>query len=84
MGSGGGSVGRAVAYDTRDPRFKSQHRQNLFTNGNQIEKTKKEKEAGNGPSKKLWWLDIKKLKVSQKSPGLVLMYDECLAENYKL
>ena len=27
-GSGRGQVGRAVIYDTRDPRFKSQHRQN--------------------------------------------------------
>ena len=32
MGSGGGSVGRAVASDTRDLRFKSQHRQTLSTN----------------------------------------------------
>ena len=31
-GSGGGSVGRAVASDTRDPRFESQHRQTLSTN----------------------------------------------------
>ena len=28
-GSGGGSVGRAVASDTRDPRFESQHWQNF-------------------------------------------------------
>ena len=40
VGIGGGSVGRAVASDTRDPRFKSQHRQNSSTNGNQIETTK--------------------------------------------
>ena len=29
-GSGRGSVGRAVASDTRDPRFESQHRQNFI------------------------------------------------------
>ena len=29
-GSGGGSVSRAVASDTRDPRFKSQHRKNFI------------------------------------------------------
>ena len=28
--SGGGPVGRAVASDTRDPRFKSQHRQSFI------------------------------------------------------
>ena len=32
VGSGGGSIGRAVASDTRDPRFESQHRQTLSTN----------------------------------------------------
>ena len=30
QGSGCGSVGRAVASDTRDPRFKSSHRQNFI------------------------------------------------------
>ena len=43
MGSGCGSVGRAVAYDTRGPRFDSSHWQNfnehLFI-VNCIEKTK--------------------------------------------
>ena len=29
-GSGCGSVGRAVSSDTRGPRFKSSHRQNLY------------------------------------------------------
>ena len=29
LGSGCGAVGRAVASDTRDPRFESSHRQNL-------------------------------------------------------
>ena len=52
-GSGCGSVGRAVASDTRDPRFESRHRQtfikHLFT-VSCVEKTKiKKKEAGNGP-----------------------------------
>ena len=30
--SGCGSVGRAVASDTRDPQFQSRHQQNLSTN----------------------------------------------------
>ena len=44
-GSGGGSVGRAVAYDARGPRFESSHRQTfisdiyLFIVKNFIEKT---------------------------------------------
>ena len=43
-GSGCGSVGRAVASDTRGPRFKSSHRQKfIFKDEN------KEKEAGYGP-----------------------------------
>ena len=48
MGSGGGSVGRAVASDTRDPWFESQHWQN-FIYQLYIEKENKEKEAGIGP-----------------------------------
>ena len=46
-----GSVGRAVASDTRCPRFESSHRQNLLNlfTFNYIEKTEvKKKEAGNG------------------------------------
>ena len=50
LGSGGGSVGRVAASDTRDPRFKSQHRQSFVY---QLELNRKdenkEKEAGNGP-----------------------------------
>ena len=56
MGSGCGSVGRAVASDTRGPRFESSHRQkfintkHLYTVNCVLKKTKiKEKEAGNGP-----------------------------------
>ena len=30
MGSGCGAVGRAVASETRGPRFESSHRQNLY------------------------------------------------------
>ena len=30
LGSGGGSVGRAVASDTRDPRFESRHQPNFI------------------------------------------------------
>ena len=52
MGSGCGSVGRAVTSKTRGPLFKSSHWQtlyNLFT-VNFTEKTKiKEKEVGIGP-----------------------------------
>ena len=43
MGSGCGSVGRAVAFDTRGPRFDSSHRQNFIEHLfiiNCIEKTK--------------------------------------------
>ena len=56
MGSGCGSVGRVVAFDTRGLRFKSSHRQNfnciliiclLSTVYRKDEN--KEKEAGNGP-----------------------------------
>ena len=56
-----GSVGRAVASDTRCPRFESSHRQKFIYNEHLfivncqlcIEKTKiKKKEAGNGPFKK--------------------------------
>ena len=56
VGSGCGSVGRAVASNTRGPRFESSHRQKkLYIYWTFvycqlcIEKTKKEKEAGNGP-----------------------------------
>ena len=53
MGSGGGSVGRAVASNTRDPQFKSQHRQSLIYQFLLNRKDKnKEKESGNGPSLK--------------------------------
>ena len=48
-----GSVGRAVAFDIRGPRFHSSHRQNFIENLfiiNCIEKTKiNKKEADNGP-----------------------------------
>ena len=43
LGSGGGSLGRAVTSKTRDPRFKSQHHQNF--NRNRKDQNK-EKEAG--------------------------------------
>ena len=57
VGSGCGSVGRAVASDARGPQFESSHRQNIIhvLTINCIENTKiKEKEAGNGPFKKEW------------------------------
>ena len=54
QGSGCGSVGRAVASNTRGPKFESSHwhsfMQNILFTFNCIENTKiKEKEAGNGP-----------------------------------
>ena len=52
-GSGCGAVGRAVAFNTRGPRFDSSHRLNFIEHLfiiNSIEKTKiNKKEAGNGP-----------------------------------
>ena len=58
-GSGCGSVSRAVASDSRGPRFESRHRQkfklNIFT-VSCVERTKiKKKEAGKGPFKKNIW-----------------------------
>ena len=44
-GSGCGSVGRVVAFDTRDPQFESSHQQNLFTL-NSIEKAKRKEKRG--------------------------------------
>ena len=50
INSGCGSVGRAVASDTRDPQFESGHWQNfIYPMYNRKDKNK-EKEAGNGPS----------------------------------
>ena len=51
MGSGCGSVSRAVASDTRDLRFESRHRQK-FIYQLYNRKRKKENKAGNGPSLK--------------------------------
>ena len=63
-GSGCGSVGRAVASDTRDPRFESSHQRNfIYQLYNRIDKNK-EKEAGNGPSLK---------KVAQKSSNIIFL-----------
>ena len=56
MGSGCGSVGRAVASNTRGPRFESSHRQKfIYTLNISLLSTvyrkdeNKGKEAGNGP-----------------------------------
>ena len=50
MGSGYGSVGRTVAYDTRDPRFKSKHKIGKFLSTNwTIEKTKIKKRGREWP-----------------------------------
>ena len=40
VGSGCGSVGRAVASDTRGPRFESSHRQNLFVTSTVLKRRK--------------------------------------------
>ena len=40
LGSGCGTVGRAVASNTRDPQFKSQHGQKCVSPLSNIEKTK--------------------------------------------
>ena len=58
MGSGCGSVGRAIASDSRGPLFVSSHQHDLYRaiTVNFIEKTKiKRKEAGNGPFLKSSW-----------------------------
>ena len=56
MGSGCGSVGRAVASDTRGLQLKSSHRQKIiytlnlcFLSTVYLKDKNKEKEAGNGP-----------------------------------
>ena len=55
QGSGYAKVGRGVASDTRDPQFKSQHRQKFICQLYNIEKTKiEEKEAVIGPFKKCY------------------------------
>ena len=67
LGSGGGSVGRAVTFDSRDPRFESQHRQsfNYQLLLNRKDKNN-EKEAGNGPS-------LKKISSSLKTQLVISM-----------
>ena len=52
LGNGGGSIGRAVASDIRDPRLESRHRQNFIYQLYNGKDENKEKEAGNGPSLK--------------------------------
>ena len=52
MGSGGGSIGRAVASNSRGPQFESSHRQKFLLNiycKLYWKDENKEKEAGNGP-----------------------------------
>ena len=62
-GSGCGSVGRAVASYTRDPRFKSRHRQNFTYQLYNRKDKNREKEAGNGPA-------LKKLNPTQVSGAM--------------
>ena len=51
MSSGCGAVGREVAFDTRDPKFKSSHRQFylLSTVLNRKDENKENRHIGNGP-----------------------------------
>ena len=69
LGSGCGSVGRAVTSDTRDPRFEPCHRRNfVYQFICQLYNRKdenKEKEAGNGPSLKKPFYSICALRVFQ-------------------
>ena len=86
-GRGCGAVGRAVASDTRYPWFKSWHRQrnksNVFICQLLSRKDKnKEKEARNGPLKKLVWIDrIKIVQIFVALPSLscweLLLYLAC-------
>ena len=52
LGSGCGSVGRAVASNNRDLRFVSRHRQNFLYQLDSRKDENKEKAVGNGPSLK--------------------------------
>ena len=57
-GSGGGSVGRAVASDSRGPRFESSHQQKFISNiycQLYWKDENKEKEAGNCPFFNNWF-----------------------------
>ena len=52
MGSGCGSVGRAVTSNSRGPRLESRFRQKFIMNillSTALKRRKKEKEAGDGP-----------------------------------
>ena len=71
MGSGYGSVGRTVAYDSRDPRFKSKHiiGKILSTNWT-IEKTKIKKRGRE-------WPIIKKLPLKHCVPLLNYYLKRC-------
>ena len=52
MGSGCGSIGKAVTSNTRDPRLEPRHQRKVIYQLYNIEDENKEKEAGNGPSLK--------------------------------
>ena len=61
LGSGGGSVTRAVASDSRGPRVKSIHWQKVILDiycQLYWKDENKEKEAGNGPFKKMFEINI--------------------------
>ena len=83
VGSGCGSVGRAVASDTRGPRFESSHRRNfimnMFTN-NCWKDENKEKEAENGPFFLKKWCQL----FSDTSPYIQSIYKVFSAETYRL
>ena len=50
VGSGCGSVGGAVAYDSRDPQLESRYQQNFIYLLHNRTDENQEKEAGNGSS----------------------------------
>ena len=67
-------VGRAVAYDTTDPQFKSRHQQTFFYQLYNRKDKNKEKVAGNGPSFK----DQKQKYTTSKKQNLVHAADQRL------
>ena len=76
-GSGCGSVGRAVASDSRDPWFESRHRQNFIFQLYNRKDENKEKEAENGPS-----LKIKKQPKISGNGGILKFLDQAFLPKF--
>ena len=79
-GSGCGSVGRAVASDTRDPPFESRHQHNYINRFYNRNDKNKEKEARNGPSLKKNLLGVRSGVVDWQSAPLG--YGALCSNNY--